>query len=175
MNIVPRRRERAICETPTISNRASNVNWITGFHAVEEALAAGRALDRIVIARGRHGERVEAMVQLAKASGVPVRFEDRAADRPPGGDARASGSGGARRRPNRRWRWKICSHAQTRAGIAGAARRHRGSAQPGRDRAHGAGGGSKRRGDSRAARGGALPIRSSARRRERWRICRWRA
>ena len=53
------------------------MNWLTGFHAVEEALAAGRALDRIVIARGRHGERVEAVVQLAKAKGVPVRFEDR--------------------------------------------------------------------------------------------------
>ena len=53
-------------------------NWLTGFHAVEEALAAGRALDRIVIARGRHGERVEALVQLAKSRGVPVRFEGRA-------------------------------------------------------------------------------------------------
>jgi len=54
------------------------MNWLTGFHAVEEALAAGRALDRIVIARGRHGERVETLVQLAKSHGVPVRFEDRA-------------------------------------------------------------------------------------------------
>jgi 23S rRNA (guanosine2251-2'-O)-methyltransferase len=53
------------------------MNWMTGFHAVEEALTAGRALDRIVIARGRHGERVEAIVQLAKSRGVPVRFEDR--------------------------------------------------------------------------------------------------
>jgi 23S rRNA (guanosine2251-2'-O)-methyltransferase len=53
------------------------MNWMTGFHAVEEALAAGRPLDRIVIARGRHGERVEAIVQKAKSSGVPVRFEDR--------------------------------------------------------------------------------------------------
>ncbi|HTR47080.1 MAG TPA: RNA methyltransferase substrate-binding domain-containing protein, partial [Verrucomicrobiae bacterium] len=54
------------------------MNWLTGFHAVEEALAAGRALDRIVVARGRHGERVEAVVRLAKSRGVPVRFEDRA-------------------------------------------------------------------------------------------------
>jgi len=54
------------------------MNWLTGFHAVEEALAAGRALDRIVIARGRHGDRVEAVVQLAKSRGVPVRFADRA-------------------------------------------------------------------------------------------------
>ena len=53
------------------------MNWLIGFHAVEEALAAGRALDRIVIASGRHGERLEAIVRLAKARGVPVRFEDR--------------------------------------------------------------------------------------------------
>jgi 23S rRNA (guanosine2251-2'-O)-methyltransferase len=53
------------------------MNWMTGFHAVEEALAAGRPLDRIVIARGRHGERVEAIVEQAKSRGVPVRFEDR--------------------------------------------------------------------------------------------------
>lgn len=53
------------------------MNWMTGFHAVEEALAAGRALDRIVIARGRHGDRVETIVRLAKSHGVPVRFEER--------------------------------------------------------------------------------------------------
>ncbi|MGH9684934.1 MAG: 23S rRNA (guanosine(2251)-2'-O)-methyltransferase RlmB [Candidatus Acidiferrales bacterium] len=53
------------------------MNWLTGFHAVEEALTAGRALDRIVIARGRHGDRVEAVVRLAKSRSVPVRFEDR--------------------------------------------------------------------------------------------------
>jgi 23S rRNA (guanosine2251-2'-O)-methyltransferase len=53
------------------------MNWLTGFHAVEEALTAGRALDRIVIASGRHGERLEAIVRLAKSHGVPVRFEDR--------------------------------------------------------------------------------------------------
>jgi 23S rRNA (guanosine2251-2'-O)-methyltransferase len=53
------------------------MNWLTGFHAVEEALAAGRGLDRIVIARGRHGERVEAVVQLARSKSVPVRFEER--------------------------------------------------------------------------------------------------
>jgi len=53
------------------------MNWMTGFHAVEEALAAGRPLDRIVIARGRRGERIEAIVRLAKSKGVAVRFEDR--------------------------------------------------------------------------------------------------
>lgn len=53
------------------------MNWLTGFHAIEEALSVGRALDRIVIARGRHGERMEAVVRLAKSRGIPVRFEDR--------------------------------------------------------------------------------------------------
>lgn len=53
------------------------MNWITGFHAVEEALAAGQPLDRIVLARGRHGERIESVVRLAKSRGVPVRFENR--------------------------------------------------------------------------------------------------
>jgi len=53
------------------------MNWLTGFHAVEEPLTAGRPLDRVVIARGRKGERVEAVVRRAKANGVPVRFEDR--------------------------------------------------------------------------------------------------
>ena len=50
---------------------------MTGIHAVREALEAGRALERIVIARGRHGERIEELVQLARTRGVPVRFEDR--------------------------------------------------------------------------------------------------
>jgi 23S rRNA (guanosine2251-2'-O)-methyltransferase len=53
------------------------MNWITGFHAVEEALAAGRPLERIVLARGRRGERVESLVRLAKSRSVPVRFEER--------------------------------------------------------------------------------------------------
>ncbi len=50
---------------------------LTGIHAVREALQAGRALERIIIARGRHGERIEDLVQFARARGVPVRFEDR--------------------------------------------------------------------------------------------------
>jgi len=50
---------------------------LTGIHAVREALAAGRPLERIVIARGRGGDRVEEIVRLAKEHGIPVRFEDR--------------------------------------------------------------------------------------------------
>jgi 23S rRNA (guanosine2251-2'-O)-methyltransferase len=50
---------------------------LTGIHAVCEALEAGRALDRIVIARGRQDSRVEEIVRLARERHVPLRFEDR--------------------------------------------------------------------------------------------------
>jgi 23S rRNA (guanosine2251-2'-O)-methyltransferase len=50
---------------------------LIGVHAVEEALRAGRALDRVLIARGRHGNRLEEIARLARSCGVPVRFEDR--------------------------------------------------------------------------------------------------
>ena len=51
---------------------------LTGPNAVREALAAGRPLQAVVIARGRHGERLEEIVRLAKRNNVPVRFEERA-------------------------------------------------------------------------------------------------
>jgi 23S rRNA (guanosine2251-2'-O)-methyltransferase len=50
---------------------------LTGIHAVQEALEAGRAFDRIVIARGRQDTRVEQIVRLAREKNVAVRFEDR--------------------------------------------------------------------------------------------------
>jgi 23S rRNA (guanosine2251-2'-O)-methyltransferase len=50
---------------------------LTGIHAVKEALEAGRAFDRIVIARGRQDTRVEQIVQLARGRNISVRFEDR--------------------------------------------------------------------------------------------------
>src|SRR5258707_9251161 len=50
---------------------------LTGIHAVREALEAGRAFDRIVIARGRQDTRVEEIVKLARRNNIAVRFEDR--------------------------------------------------------------------------------------------------
>ncbi len=54
------------------------MSYLLGIHAVEEALEAGRPLDRIVIASGRHGNRMETIVRRARERGVPVRFEERA-------------------------------------------------------------------------------------------------
>ena len=50
---------------------------LTGIHAVREALASGRALERVIVAQGRHGERIEEIIELARRRGVPVRFESR--------------------------------------------------------------------------------------------------
>lgn len=50
---------------------------LTGIHAVREALEVGRALDRIVIAKGRQDARTEDIVQLARKQNISVRFEDR--------------------------------------------------------------------------------------------------
>ncbi|MGH9866376.1 MAG: 23S rRNA (guanosine(2251)-2'-O)-methyltransferase RlmB, partial [Candidatus Acidiferrales bacterium] len=53
------------------------MNHLAGFHAVEEALVAGHPLDRILVARGTHGGRIQKILDLARSRGVPVRFEDR--------------------------------------------------------------------------------------------------
>jgi 23S rRNA (guanosine2251-2'-O)-methyltransferase len=60
---------------PTTGNE---MDRLTGFHSVHEALESGRPLERIIVARGRHGDRIEEIVALARERGVPVRFEDRA-------------------------------------------------------------------------------------------------
>lgn len=51
---------------------------LLGIHAVEEALASGRPLNRIIVARGQHGGRIQKIIDLARSRGVPMRFEDRA-------------------------------------------------------------------------------------------------
>lgn len=59
---------------------------LIGVHPVAEALRGERALDRIVIARGAGGQRLQEIIDLARAASVPVRFEERASlDRLAGG------------------------------------------------------------------------------------------
>src|SRR5437899_11936984 len=50
---------------------------LTGIHAVREALAARQPVQSTLISRGRHGDRLEDIVRLARRNGVPVRFEER--------------------------------------------------------------------------------------------------
>lgn len=48
-----------------------------GIHPIEQALAAGRPLERLLVARGRGGQQVQAMIEAARAAGFPVRFVSR--------------------------------------------------------------------------------------------------
>jgi len=52
---------------------------LCGVHPVREALRAGRTLDRLLIARGAGGPRLQEIIDLARERSVPVRFEPREA------------------------------------------------------------------------------------------------
>lgn len=51
---------------------------IYGIHAVEEALAAGRPLERLLVGKGRGGRRVQQLIEAARRASIPVRFVERA-------------------------------------------------------------------------------------------------
>jgi 23S rRNA (guanosine2251-2'-O)-methyltransferase len=50
---------------------------LIGIHPVREALVAGRPLDRVLIAKGAGGARIQEIVDLCRKAGVGVRFEPR--------------------------------------------------------------------------------------------------
>jgi len=52
---------------------------LSGIHPVMEALRAGRPLERLLVAQGAGGPRVQAVIDLARQAEVPVRFESRTA------------------------------------------------------------------------------------------------
>jgi 23S rRNA (guanosine2251-2'-O)-methyltransferase len=52
---------------------------LSGIHPVVEALRAKRPLERVLIAKGAGGPRLQELIDLARSSGTPVRFEERAA------------------------------------------------------------------------------------------------
>jgi len=52
---------------------------LVGIHPVIEALRASRPLERILVARGLGGGRIQEVIDLARKSGTPVRFEERSA------------------------------------------------------------------------------------------------
>src|SRR4249920_3844688 len=50
---------------------------LSGIHPVAEALRAGNPIERIVIAQGAGGPRLQEIIDLARRASVPVRFEAR--------------------------------------------------------------------------------------------------
>src|SRR5258708_32811494 len=61
--------------SPADAKRDTSI--LAGVHPVREAFRAGRTLDRILIARGAGGPRIQEIVDLAREHSVPVRFEHR--------------------------------------------------------------------------------------------------
>ena len=63
-----------------------------GIHPVKEALVAGRPLDRVLVAKGAGGPKIQEIVDLCRQRKVAVRFEPREAlDRNSGGSSRHQG------------------------------------------------------------------------------------
>ncbi len=61
---------------------------LVGIHPVREAIRAGRPLDRVLIAKGASNLRIQELIELCRAHGIPVRFESREhLDRASGGVA----------------------------------------------------------------------------------------
>src|SRR5271165_34659 len=61
------------------SNFAAASRTISGVHPVREALRAGRAMDRVLIARGAGGPRLQEIIELCRRNSIPVRFEPKEA------------------------------------------------------------------------------------------------
>jgi len=55
------------------------VRLTLGIHPVREALRAHRPLDKVLIAKGTSGPRIQEIIELCRAQSVPVRFESREA------------------------------------------------------------------------------------------------
>ena len=70
-----RREKRA--RPPQRESHAAGI--LAGVHPVREALRAGRPLDRILIARGAGGPRLQEIIDVARERSIPVRFEPREA------------------------------------------------------------------------------------------------
>ena len=51
---------------------------LSGVNPILESLKAGHPLDRILIAKGAGGPRMQQIIDLARRASVPVRFEERA-------------------------------------------------------------------------------------------------
>ncbi len=50
---------------------------VYGVNAVREAVESGQAMERVAIARGRHGQRLQEIVEACRRQNIPVRFVER--------------------------------------------------------------------------------------------------
>lgn len=65
---------------------------LIGIHAVEEALRAGRPVERVLVARGASNPRLQSIIDACRQASIPLRFEPRnALDREAGQEASHQG------------------------------------------------------------------------------------
>jgi 23S rRNA (guanosine2251-2'-O)-methyltransferase len=64
---------------PAARETQRSTGIVAGIHPVREALRAGRSIDRVVIARGASGERLQEIIEQARERSIAVRFEPREA------------------------------------------------------------------------------------------------
>lgn len=61
---------------------------IIGIHPVREALISGRSLDRVLVAKGAGGHRIQEIIDLCRTKHLPLRYEERSTlDRAAGGQS----------------------------------------------------------------------------------------
>ena len=53
--------------------------FVVGIHPVREALRAGRPLEKVLVAKGAAGPRIQEIVELCRTGNIPMRFETREA------------------------------------------------------------------------------------------------
>ncbi len=51
-----------------------SMDILVGIHPIREALRVGRAMDRVLVARGTAGARVQEIIDLCRQAAIPVRF-----------------------------------------------------------------------------------------------------
>jgi 23S rRNA (guanosine2251-2'-O)-methyltransferase len=64
---------------PNAPEKTGERGVLAGVHPVSEALRGGRTIDRVLVARGAGGPRLQEIIDLARERSVPVRFEPREA------------------------------------------------------------------------------------------------
>ena len=53
------------------------MSLLAGIHPVREAIRAGRPLERVLVAKGAAGPRIQELIELCRERGIPLRFEAR--------------------------------------------------------------------------------------------------
>src|SRR5438128_2181474 len=57
--------------------RRRRMSVLSGIHPIAEALRSGNPIERILIAQGAGGPRMQEIIDLARRASIPVRFEPR--------------------------------------------------------------------------------------------------